>query len=58
MKKKLLVWGIVVILLVSLVPIPQSIDRTFYGVDTLNGKDVDISLDVTYLRFLFLKDKI
>lgn len=58
MKKKLLVWGIVVILLVSLVPIPQSIDRTFYGVDTINGKDVDISLDVTYLRFLFLKDKI
>lgn len=55
--KKIITWGIIIILLVSLLPIPQSIDRTFYGVNTTNGESVDISLDMTYLRFLFLKDK-
>lgn len=55
--KKIITWGIIIILLVSLLPIPQSIDRTFHGVNTTNGESVDISLDMTYLRFLFLKDK-
>ncbi len=58
MKKKLIVWGVVILLLISLLPFPQKIERTFYGIDTIDGQKADISLDMTYLRFLFLKDKI
>ncbi len=57
MKKKLIIWGILIILLISLLPLPQRIEKLFYGIDTLNGESVDISLDMTYLRFLFLKEK-
>lgn len=57
MKKKLLIGFAVVILLISLLPFPQSMERTYYGINTENGEKVDIALDMKYLRFLFLKDK-
>lgn len=61
MKKKLIVGFVVVIVvifLISFLPFPQHIERTYYGVNTENGEQVDIALDMKYLRFLFLKDKI
>ncbi len=58
MKKKLIIGFVVVFLLISLLPFPQNIDRTYYGVNTENGEKVDIALDMKYLRFLFLNDKI
>lgn len=57
MKKKLIISFIVVILLVSLLPFPQNIERTYYGVNAENGEKVDIVLDMKHFRFLFLKDK-
>ena len=57
MKKKLIIGFVVVILLISLLPFPQNIERTYYGVNAENGEKVDIVLDMKYLRFLFLKDK-
>ncbi len=58
MKKKLIFGFVVVFLLISLLPFPQNIDRTYHGVNTENGEKVDIALDMKYLRFLFLNDKI
>ena len=58
MKKKLIIGFVVVILLISLLPFPQHIVRTYYGVNTENGEKVDIALDMKHLRFLFLNDKI
>ncbi len=43
--------------MISLLPFPQKIERTFYGIDTIDGQKADIAIDMTYLRFLFLKDK-
>lgn len=57
-KKKLIIGIVVVILLISLLPFPQHIERTYYGVNTGNGEKVDIALDMKYLRYLFLNDKI
>lgn len=57
MKKKLIIGFVVVVLLISLLPFPQKVDRTFYGVNTQNGEKVDITIDMKYLRFLLLKDK-
>ena len=54
MKKKLIIVFVVVILLISLLPFPKHIERTYYGVNTENGEKVDIALDMKYLRFLFL----
>lgn len=53
MKKKLVIGAIVIILLISLFPYPQKIDRTYYGVNTGNGETIDISVNMKYLRFLF-----
>ena len=58
MKKKLIIGVIAGILLISLLPFPQKVNRTFYGVNTQNGEMVDITLEMKYLRFLFLKDKL
>lgn len=58
MKKKLIIGFAVVILLISLLPFPQNIERTYYGVNTENGEKIDIFLDMKYLKFLFLKDNI
>ena len=58
MKKKLIIWGVVIIFLISLLPFPQRIEKTFYGIDTIGGQKADIELGMTYLRFLFLKDKV
>ncbi len=57
MKKKLIIGFVVLILLISLLPFPQNIERTYYGINTENGEKVDIALDMKYLRFLFLNDK-
>lgn len=57
MKKKWIIGIVVIILLISLLPFPQKVYRTFYGVNTENGEMVDITLDMTYLKFLFLNNK-
>lgn len=57
MKKKLIIGFVVVILLISLLPFPQKVVRTFYGVNTENGEKVGITLDMKYLRFLLFNDK-
>ncbi len=57
MKKKLILGFVAVILLISLLPFPQNIEKTYYGVNTENGEKVNIALDMKYLRFLFFSDK-
>ena len=57
MKKKIMICVIVVLALIALVPIPQNINRTFYGVETYTGENVNIIIDMNYLRFLLLEDK-
>ena len=57
MKKKLIISFVAVILLISLLPFPQNIERTYYGINTENDENVDITLDMKYLRFLFLNDR-
>ena len=52
MKKKLIIGFVVVILLISLLPFPQNIERTYYGVNAENGEKVDIVLDMKYLSQL------
>lgn len=58
MKRIIIVGCIVLIVLISLLPFPQKIERTFYGVNTSNGEKATINLNIKYLRFLFLKDNI
>ncbi len=57
MKKRWIIGFIVVILLISLLPFPQKVERTYYGVNIENGEKVDIALDMKYLRYLFKRDK-
>ncbi len=57
MKKKLLIGIVAVILLIFLLPFPQIINRTFYGVNTENGEQVTITFAMKYLRFLLFDDK-
>ena len=58
MKKKLIIGLIIVVILCSFIPIPKTINKTFYGVNTISNEEVSISIDMKYLRFLFLKDKL
>ena len=37
---------------------PQRIKRTFYGVNSFDGEKANISLDMTYYRYLFKRDTI
>jgi len=58
MKKKLIIGVGIILILCSFVPIPQTISKTFYGVNTQNNEEVNISIEMKYLKFLFLKDKL
>lgn len=58
MKKKLIIGVVIILILCSFLPIPQTISKTFYGVNTQNDEKVNISIDMKYLKFLFLKDKL
>ena len=58
MKKVIITVCVVLILLIALVPIPQKVTRTYHAVNTLNGESAEITLDMMYLRFLFLKDRL
>ena len=58
MQKKLILGFITGILLISLLPFPQNIERTYHGINTTNDEAVDITLDMKYLRFLFLDHKL
>ncbi len=57
MKKKIIICGVVIIALVCLLPFPQKIERTFFGINTFSGEPAEITLSMNYLRFLFLNDK-
>ena len=58
MKKKLIIGLIIVVLLCSFIPIPKTINKTFYGVNTINNEEISISVEMKYMRFLFLNDNI
>lgn len=57
MKKKIIICAAVLLALIALVPIPKNINRTFYGVETYTDENVNITIDMSYLRFLLLEDK-
>jgi len=59
--KKIIISCIVIIVLVALIvllPYPQRIKRTFYGVNSFDGEKANISFDMTYYRYLFKRDTI
>ncbi len=58
MKKKLIIGVMIILFLCSFIPIPQKINKTFYGVNTQNNEEVNISIKMKYLKFLFLNDKL
>lgn len=61
MKKKIIISCIVIIVivvLISLLPYPQRIKRTFYGFNSFDNKKATISFDMTYYRYLFKRDTI
>ena len=58
MKKKAIISAIIIILiLISVLPLPQKIEKNYYGYDTISGETVDVSLNMKHLRFLLFKDK-
>ena len=60
MKKKIISFCVVIVALcglIALVPYPQKIERTFYSVNSFNGEKATISFDMTYLRYLFRRDR-
>lgn len=60
MKKRIISFCIVVAVLlglIALLPYPQRIERTFYGINSFNGEKANISFDMTFLRFLFKRDR-
>lgn len=58
MKKKIIICVMLIVFLVALVPFPQNINRTFYGMNISDGEKASITIDMKYLRFLIFKDKI
>ena len=59
MKRTKTIISVIIILcaFICLLPIPQKIDRDYYSVDIFSNKKAIVSVDITYLNFLFLKDK-
>lgn len=57
MKKKIIICAVIISTIIALVPIPKNINQTFYGVETYTGENVNITIDMNYLRFLLLEDK-
>ena len=55
--KRIVFVAVIVAALILFVPFPQKIVQEYRGVDTVNGEKADITLDITYLRFLALRDK-
>lgn len=61
MRKRIIVFCVVILVLfglIALLPYPQRIERTFYGVNSFNGEKANISFDMTYFRYLFKRDTI
>lgn len=58
MKRKVIILVIAVVLLLVLLPFPQRVEQTYYGVNTASGEKVSISANMHYFRFLILKDKL
>ncbi len=61
MRKKIIISCVVIIVLAALIvllPYPQRIKRTFYGVNSFDGEKANISFDMTYYRYLFKRDTI
>ena len=46
MKKRLIIGIVIILILCSFIPIPQIISKTFYGVNTQNDEEVNISIDM------------
>ena len=58
MKKKIVKYIVIIALFLALVPFPQKIKCEYYGTDVLSNKNASITVDMIYLRFLLLKDKL
>lgn len=60
MQKRIMLCCIIFVILlgfIALLPYPQSIERKFYGLNSMNGEKANISFDMTYFRYLLRKDK-
>lgn len=57
MKKKFTYALIVTACLICVLPFPQKVVRRYYGINTETGERVDMELNMKYLRFLLLSDK-
>lgn len=55
--KKFLIPALIVILLLLLVPFPKHVETSYFALDSFSGEKATITLDMTYYRFLVLKDK-
>ncbi len=56
--KKILIFALVIVLILLLVPLPKQVDVSFVATDTFSGEKATITLDMTYYRFLVLKDNL
>ena len=57
MKRKLIICAIVIVFILVLLPLPQKVERKFFGENISNGEKISIAIDLNYLRFLLLPDK-
>lgn len=58
-KKRNICIAIVLLLVIAIlfIPIPQKVEQRLYATDTPSGEQATIDIDLTFLRFLVLKDK-
>lgn len=60
MKKKIIAFFTVILslfVITALIPYPQRIKRTYFAVNSFGGEEATITSDITYLRFLFRKNR-
>ncbi len=59
MKKRniYIVIGVILVLAILFIPIPKKVEQRLYATDTQSGEQAIIDIDLTYLRFLILENK-
>lgn len=57
MKRKWIICAIVIVFILVLLPFPQKVERKFFGENISNDEKISIAIDLSYLRFLLLPDK-
>lgn len=57
-KTKIVIFAIILFsAAICLLPIPQKVERHYYVTDSFGGKKADVYVDMTYLKFLILENK-